>query len=129
MELKRRDQSRDGYVWLATYDHQLMYDAEVRKILSSPEYGLNENGFPKVNISRGNNFQEIASIHLKDFDMAFGKIKGTDMQVHPFLTFIEGKVTFLKLYLMPFGQFEKFICHITGCLPFLLPEKIMKSIA
>jgi hypothetical protein len=61
--------------------------------------------------------------------MIFGRIKGTDMLAQPFLTYIEGKVAFLKLYLMPFGQFEKFICHITGCLPFLLPGKIMKSIA
>jgi hypothetical protein len=50
------------------------------------------------------------------------------MLPQPFLTFIEGKIAFLKLYLMPYGQFEKLICYITGCLPFLLPEKIEKSI-
>ena len=60
--------------------------------------------------------------------MVFGKVKGTSMQAQPFLTFIEGNIAFLKLYLMPYGQFEKLICYITGCLPFLLPEKIEKSI-
>jgi hypothetical protein len=49
IELKRRDQSREGYVWFATYDHQLMHEDELRKVLSSPDYGMNENSFPKVN--------------------------------------------------------------------------------
>lgn len=55
--------------------------------------------------------------------MIFGKIKGSRQAPQPFLTFMEGKVAFLKLYLMPFGQFERLICHLTGCLPFLLPDK------
>ena len=48
MELKRRDQSREGYVWFATYDTQLLYEEELRKVLNSPEYGENHSGFPKV---------------------------------------------------------------------------------
>ena len=52
MELKRRDQCREGYVWFATYDTQLLYEDELRKVLNSPEYGENHSGFPKVFMKR-----------------------------------------------------------------------------
>lgn len=48
MDLKRKDQSREGYVWFATYDAQLLYEDELRKVLNSPDYGENHSGFPKV---------------------------------------------------------------------------------
>lgn len=50
----------------------------------------------------------MASIHVKDFDLVFGKPKNqtqmslTSDEAQPFLCFKEGSVAFLKLYLMPY---------------------------
>jgi hypothetical protein len=44
----------------------------------------------------------MVSIHVKDFDLLFGRIKGTSVEPEPFITYREGSVSFLKLYLMPF---------------------------
>ncbi len=68
----------------------------------------------------------MASIHVKDYDLMFGKMQ-EERESQPFLAFNEGQVAFLKVYLMPYIQFEKLICYLTGSLPFLLPEKIQKS--
>ncbi len=73
-------------------------------------------------------FQEMASIHVKDFELVFGKSNNssqmglTEDVAQPFLVHREGSVAFLKLYLMPYKQFENLICCTTGCLPFQFPD-------
>ncbi len=65
----------------------------------------------------------MASIHVKDYDLMFGRMS-EDQDSQPFLGYSEGQVAFLKVYLMPYIQFEKLICYLTGSLPFLLPDTI-----
>ena len=62
-----------------------------------------------------------------DYDLHFGTNKEGSQDVKPFLLSSKGEVAFLKVYLLPFAQFEKLICYHTGCLPFLLPDKLAKG--
>ena len=51
MELKRRDQKNEGYVWFATYDKYFIDEDELRRVLSNFDiFHNNQDGmFPKVN--------------------------------------------------------------------------------
>ena len=52
----------------------------------------------------------MASIHVKDYDLLFACSQKHGGEVQPILSYREGAVAFLKVYLMPFQQFEKLIC-------------------
>jgi hypothetical protein len=60
----------------------------------------------------------MASIHIKDFELNFGTQNEKDYNSKPFLLYSPDSVAFLKVYLMPFGQFEKLIMHKTNCVVF-----------
>eukprot|EP00347_Sterkiella_histriomuscorum_P004385 403360662 len=115
LKLKRQEQKQAGYVWFATY-HNLIFEDELRKILSKPEFN-NDSSFP----------QEMASIHLKDFDMHFGTHIQNSDDVQPFLLNISNSIAFLKVYLLTHTQFQKLIMHLTRCQAFSLPEKLKKG--
>lgn len=114
-ELKRKDQRDQGYVWFATYDPFNIMEDNLRKVLSTFPQG--ESHFPK----------EIASIHVKDYDLMFGRGVHEKEKVLPFLAYRESSVAFIKLYLVSFTQFERLVCSTTGCMPFLLPDEINKG--
>jgi hypothetical protein len=46
--------------------------------------------------------KEIASIHVKDYDLMFGKPLDQDAKVHTFLAYRESSVAFVKVYLIHF---------------------------
>ena len=52
LELKRRDQKNEGYIWFATYDKYFIDEDELRKVLSNFEIFQNKQGgmFPKVSL-------------------------------------------------------------------------------
>ena len=44
MELKRKQQRTDGFIWFATYD-TFIFEDELRKVLSKPEFAK-DSSFP-----------------------------------------------------------------------------------
>ncbi|TNV73283.1 hypothetical protein FGO68_gene1014 [Halteria grandinella] len=94
---------------------------KLREVLSSNQYTTFTSGqytsFPN----------EMASIHVKDYDLMFANDLQGQQQVQPFLVYKENSVAFIKLYLMPFSQFEALVCLSTDCQAFLLPESINKD--
>ncbi len=50
LDLKRKDQKKEGYVWFATYDKYFINEDELRRVLSNFEIFNNNHDslFPKV---------------------------------------------------------------------------------
>ncbi|CDW85941.1 UNKNOWN [Stylonychia lemnae] len=113
LKLKRKEQKQQGFVWFATYNN-LIFEDELRIILQRPEFSK-ESNFPQVITLQIQYLQEMASIHIKDYDMHFGTYTEASQEVYPFLLNLQNSIAFLKVYLLTYTQFQLLVQYLTKC--------------